>query len=215
MTCLPTHLHQGQKHGFRGASFQWRYKPIPVLSDRSILREIEAGNLIIDPLPTDEDFSASTVNVHLGDIVRTFKVSHEAVETIVDVTHRDIHTSFDTLFDTTSIPSRGYLLKPNEFLLSYTREHIKLPAYIAARLEGRSTIARYGVSVQNAPTVQPFWDGNLVLEIRNLGKTTIRLLKDMPIAQLIFEYIDTPPLRTTLDSVWQGQRPPNLSDITN
>jgi len=147
--------------------------------------------------------------------VRTFKVSHEALETIVDLTHPDIHTSFDKVFDTISIPSTGYLLKPNQFLLSYTKEHIKLPAYIAARLEGRSTIARYGVSIQNAPTVQPFWDGNLVLEICNLGKITIRLKKGMPIGQLIFEYIDSPPLKTTVDSVWQGQRLPNLPDGTD
>ena len=214
MTYLPPHLHQGQKHGFQGASLQRRCKPISVLSDASILREIKSGNLILNPEPTAEDFSASTVDVHLGDIVRTFKTSHGAVETIVDLTHPDIHTSFDTLFDTISIPSTGYLLKPNEFLLSYTRERIKLPAYIAARLEGRSTIARYGVSVQYAPTVQPFWDGNLVLEICNLGKTTIRLLKDMPIGQLIFEYIDSPPFKTTLDSAWQGQKAPNLPDMT-
>jgi len=149
--------------------------------------------------------------------VRTFKASHEAVEITVDLTHQNIHTSFDELFDTISIPNTGYLLKPNEFLLSYTRENIKLLAYIAARLEGRSTIARYGVSVQNAPTVQPFFDGNLVLEICNLGKTTIRLLRDMPIGQLIFEYIDSPPLKTTLDSAWQGQRtpPPNVPNMTN
>ena len=147
--------------------------------------------------------------------MRTFKASHEALEIIVDLTHPDIHTSFDKAFDTVSIPSTGYLLKPNQFLISYTKEHIKLPAYIAARLEGRSTIARYGVSIQNAPTVQPFWDGNLALEICNLGKVTILLKKGMPIGQLIFEYIDSPPLKTTLDSVWQGQRPPNLSNMTN
>ncbi len=194
---------------------QWRYKSISVLSDASILREIKTGNLIINPQPADKDFSASTVDVHLGDIVRTFKIGHDAVEIIIDLTHPDIHTSFDKVFDTISIPSKGHLLEPNQFLISYTKEHITLPAYIAARLEGRSTIARYGVSIQNAPTVQPFFHGHLALEICNLGKTTIRLLRGMPIGQLIFEYIDSPPLKTTLDSPWQGQMPPNSPDMTN
>lgn len=186
-----------------------------ILSDASILREIEAGHLIIIPQPSEKDYSPSSVDAHLGNIVRTFKSSHQAFERVVDLTDPEIHTSFDEVFNTITIPRRGYSLEPWQFLLSYTKEYIVLPAHIGARLEGRSTIARYGVSIHvNAPTVHPLFKGNLVLEICNIGQITCRLKKDMPIGQLIFEHIDSPPLKTTLDSAWQGQIAPDLPDIT-
>lgn len=187
-----------------------------ILSDASIIREIEAGNLKIDPQPSERDFSPSSVDVHLGDIVRVFKTGHPAIDRTVDLTHPDIHSSFNEVLETIKITSKGYAIQPQQFLLSYTKEYITLPAHIAARLEGRSTIARYGISVHiNAPTVHPFFEGNLVLEICNLGQIACSLKKGMPVGQLIFEYIDSPPLKTTLDTVWQGQRPPNLPDIKN
>lgn len=187
-----------------------------ILSDKSILQEIEKGNITIEPPPSEKDFSPSSVDVHLADIVLTFKSGHPAIDRIVDLTHPDIQSSFSEVFDTNSIPNVGYRLKPNQFLLSYTKEYIKLPAHIAARLEGRSTIARYGVSIHiTAPTVHPFWNGNLILEICNVGLITCLLKKGMAIGQLIFEFVDSPPLKTTLDSVWQGQKPPNLSDGRN
>jgi dCTP deaminase len=57
-----------------------------------------------------------------------------------------------------------------------------------AMVEGRSTYARVGLSMhQTAPWIQPGWNGQITLEIRNSGPLKIELtpLIDMP-CQLTF-----------------------------
>ncbi len=46
-------------------------------------------------------------------------------------------------------PKEGFDLEPHKFVLSYTREKIYLPnqSRIAARVEGKSSLARLGVGV--------------------------------------------------------------------
>jgi len=193
-----------------------------ILSDASIIREIESGNIIFDPPVSDSAFSPSSVDVHLGDIIQIFKKPHPAeVETLnqrkpigflidrtVDLTHPEIHSSFRELLETIDIPDGGYPLKSQQFVLSYTKEKITLPSHIAARLEGSSTHASFGISIHStAPTVHPTFTGVLVLEISNSGELPCLLKKGMAIGQLVFEYMDSPPIKT-LQSVWQGQRPP-------
>ena len=57
-----------------------------------------------------------------------------------------------------------------------------------ARVEGRSTYARVGLSMhQTAPWIQPGWSGPIILELMNNGPLTIKLTptKDRP-CQLTF-----------------------------
>lgn len=180
-----------------------------ILSDRSIIREIEIGNIIFDPPVTEMDFSPSSVDVHLGEIVQIFKKPHPAIPKYVDLSHPEIHSSFSELLETIDIPDAGYPLESQQFVLSYTKEKITLPSHICARLEGRSTNARFGISIHStAPTVHPTFTGVLVLEITNSGGLPCLLRKGMAIGQMIFEYVDSPPIKT-LRSAWQGQKPPN------
>lgn len=81
-----------------------------------------------------------------------------------------------------------YVLDPGEFILALTYEHIWMPRNLIAMVEGRSTYARVGLSMhQTAPWVQPGWDGQITLEIRNSGPFRIELtpIDDMP-CQLTF-----------------------------
>ena len=69
-----------------------------------------------------------------------------------------------------------------------------LPDHIAARIEGKSTLARFGLSVHvTAPTVIAGFEGNLYLEMNNIGPFPILLKKGMRIAQLILEQVGLPP----------------------
>ena len=103
-------------------------------------------------------------------------------------------------------------LKPKEFILGWTRERIKLPhrARIAARVEGKSSLARLGLGVHvTAPTIHagfgydandPAGKGNPIqLEIWNIGDFTIRLVPGLAICQLIFEEVHGTP-----DKGYQG-----------
>lgn len=59
---------------------------------------------------------------------------------------------------------------------------------LAARVEGKSSRARFGLLVHfTAPTIHAGWSGPITLEIMNLGPAPILLYPDLPICQLIVE----------------------------
>jgi len=97
---------------------------------------------------------------------------------------RDKYTRSKILTD------KGYVLSPNAFVLAWTREKIILPNHsrIAARVEGKSSLARLGLAVHvTAPTIHAGFEGPIQLELCNHGLFSIRLIPGMPICQLIFE----------------------------
>jgi dCTP deaminase len=82
------------------------------------------------------------------------------------------------------------ILQPREFILWMTHESIKVPTNMIARVEGRSTYARVGLSMhQTAPWIQPGWTGPIILEIYNSGPLDIKLtpLVDRPCQITFFE----------------------------
>jgi dCTP deaminase len=174
-----------------------------VLSDVDIKREITKGNIKIEPY--DPLFiQSSSLDVHLGKEISKIKPSHDALKIQIDLDHPKIATLFPVLFEQQAIPAEGYALQPQEFILSDVSEKISLGTKISARIEGRSTLARFGLTIHNtAPTVHSTYHGNLKLEICNHGPLPIILKKDMKIAQIIFEYLKTAS-EHPLESFWQG-----------
>src|SRR5947209_16899611 len=115
------------------------------------------------------------------------------------------------------MPADGFTLGKLQFVLGITLEYLELPidhpvnktkgTCLAARTEGRSSVARCGVLVHfTAPTAHPGFDGTLTLEIINLGPTQFILRPGMPIAQLIVEEVGGIPFENP--SVFKGQRTP-------
>ena len=67
-------------------------------------------------------------------------------------------------------------LDPDEFILAQTYERIWVPRNLIAMVEGRRSYARAGLSMhQTAPWIQPGWNGQITLEIRNSGPLQIEL----------------------------------------
>jgi deoxycytidine triphosphate deaminase len=90
----------------------------------------------------------------------------------------------------TTIPDEGYVLYRNKLILGFTKEYVdlRLDTKYAARVEGKSSLARLGLSVHiTAPTIHSGFDGCVRLEIVNHGPLPIRLRSGMSICQLIFE----------------------------
>ena len=106
-----------------------------------------------------------------------------------------------------TIPGGQYVeLAPGNLLLAETLESIYLPADLAARVEGRSTYARLGLTVhQTAPSVKPGWSGQLTLEIGNIGPYICRLYPGMRLCQLILERLSG-PLLSPDQSTWENLR---------
>jgi dCTP deaminase len=72
-------------------------------------------------------------------------------------------------------------------------EYIKLPPYICANLEGRSSFARLGIEIHmTAGFIDPGFEGVLTLEIYNAGPSTVKLYPGMRIGQLRFEKTEIP-----------------------
>jgi dCTP deaminase len=100
----------------------------------------------------------------------------------------------------------GFLIAPGQFYLGWTQERIQLPhrSRIAARVEGKSSLARLGLGVHvTAPTIHagfgfsdldPSFVGSPIqLEIWNTGPLPVILRPGLRICQLIFEWVDGTP----------------------
>jgi dCTP deaminase len=89
-----------------------------------------------------------------------------------------------------------WVLDRQQFALGITHERIELPrkSKIAARVEGRSTLARLGLVVHmTAPTIHCGFDGHIMLEMFNYGPYPLRLKPGFEICQLVLERVGTRP----------------------
>lgn len=149
-----------------------------VLSDQELWALIGSGRLVIDPPPQPNAVSPSTIDLTLAN---DFRVPHAdgaaAAEVVIDT--RESASAMKALFEfseeRTIVDGESFPIEPGAFVLAWTRERIGLPNFLAARVEGRSTLARLGLSVhQSAPIVHPTFDERLQLEMTNAGPYTLR-----------------------------------------
>jgi dCTP deaminase len=174
------------------------------LSDLEIRAEIGAERLIFDPPITDTTrIGSSSVDLLLHDELlilpndRVPGISIDPSDDGFDVMQiLTTHGKAETI--TTNSP---YIMAPNHLIIAKTLETITLPRHLSARIEGRSSLARLGLSVQvTAPTVMAGFQGRLFLEMNNIGPFLIQLKPSMTIAQLILEHVGLPALEP-----YQGQ----------
>jgi len=94
------------------------------------------------------------------------------------------------------IKANAIVLPPNEFVLATTKEWVEIPPNLCARVEGRSSIGRIGITVHiTAGFIDAGFKGNITLEIKNLSPNSIILYEDMRVAQLVFEELNGTPKR--------------------
>lgn len=109
-----------------------------------------------------------------------------------------------------------FVLFPGEFVLGSTEEIITLPADIAGRLEGRSSLGRLGLMVHStAGFIDPGFSGTITLELSNVATLPIRLWPGMRIGQLCLLGLTSAAQRPYGDSrngsKYQGQVGPTAS----
>lgn len=79
-------------------------------------------------------------------------------------------------------------LDPLKFILGVTRETICLPSHIAAKLDGKSSLARFGLLIHvTGGFVDPGFRGPLTLEIFNVFPVPILLRPGIPFCQIGFQ----------------------------
>ena len=167
-----------------------------VLSDIEIKAEMRAKRLAFDPsIPEDSNrIGSSSIDLLLHDDLIVLPQSQQEGVKIDPETIGDAMGVLRKFGDEVHLSQSLYELEPNRLAIGKTLEYIKLPSHLAARIEGKSTLARFGLSVHiTAPTVLAGFEGNLYLEINNIGPFAIQLRHKMEIAQLILEHVGLPP----------------------
>lgn len=182
-----------------------------ILSDREILAAVQRGDITITPLPEfrSKSWTSTALDLTLdAEIRRWSKIDRTDKFTPIKPILPEFNTDeLIARYTTCEDCSRNQVvIGRNELLLGWTIEKIKLPhtSKIAARVEGKSSLARVGLGVHvTAPTVHagfgfnpdhPRYAGSPIrLEIWNAGPLEIVLSKDMRICQLIFEEVHGTP----------------------
>jgi len=91
--------------------------------------------------------------------------------------------------------SKQITIKPHEFVLATIQETIELPNDITAFVEGRSSIGRMGLFIQNAGWVDPGFRGQITLELFNASPSVMKLPIGQRICQLVFSTVTAPAER--------------------
>jgi dCTP deaminase len=160
-----------------------------ILSDNDIKKKIETGEIKVNPMP-DLAVALSTVSLDLR-LGEDFMVYRRTARPYIDVKNM---MSFSELTETViKKPDEPFVIHPGEFVLGATLESVELPADLAGRLEGKSSLGRLGIVIHStAGKVDPGWKGRLVLEISNIGTMPIMLYPHMRVCQLLFEQLSSP-----------------------
>lgn len=94
--------------------------------------------------------------------------------------------SLDKEIEYQTVETDTYLLLPGQFVLATTEEWIELPDNLTAFVEGRSSLGRLGLFIQNAGWVDPGFKGRITLELFNANRFAIELKAGRRIGQLVF-----------------------------
>jgi deoxycytidine triphosphate deaminase len=87
-------------------------------------------------------------------------------------------------------------LKPGRILLGRTYEAFSIPPDCAGKLEGRSSFSRLGLAIHcTGDFINPGWRGHMPLQLLNFGRTTIKIVPHVPIAQLLLLKLNERPER--------------------
>ena len=95
------------------------------------------------------------------------------------------------------------LLRPGEAALAYTVEDFFMPYNVVAYVVDKSTWARKFMSAMNT-LIDPGFEGNLTLELVNLGPNIISIQAGDPICQIAFHWLDQHTDRP-YDGIYQHQ----------
>jgi dCTP deaminase len=141
-----------------------------ILTDQEILKEIENGNIVIEPY-NRSCLGTNSYDVHLGKYLAIYK------DEVLDARkHNEIN-----VFE---IPEEGYVLRPDTLYLGVTHEYTESHAHVPF-LEGKSSVGRLGIDIHaTAGKGDVGFCNTWTLEIS--VTQPVRIYHMMPIGQLIY-----------------------------
>jgi len=185
-----------------------------ILSDRDIIQALEDGRIKISPEPNfAEQLGSCSIDCHLGN---TFMVFEHSRFSYIDPRHpQSIGEAMRTIVVEDDDP---FIMQAGDFALASTRESLELPDDLLGRLEGRSSIARLGITVHSTAAVfEPGWVGTATMELSNLGRMAVALYPGMRICSFTFEQLSSSvltPYHKKLNNKYAGQITPRASGLS-
>ena len=185
-----------------------------ILSDQEIKKYLNSGKIIIDPLKDSEkQIQPSSVDMRIGSEFKTFKVVQKPYIDPKD--EEDINSYMESVHID---DGESFIIHPNEFALATTYETVKVPNNLVARVEGRSSMGRLGITMHvTAGFIDPGFHGKITLEISNIGKMPVALYPGQRVCQIVFETMTSeakkPYGHPERDSKYMHQKRPESSRI--
>jgi dCTP deaminase len=185
-----------------------------ILSDKDIKEHLKSGKIVINPILNPEvQIQPSSVDLRIGKEFKGFKIIRKPCIDPMD--QSDLESYMESFFLDEGEP---FIIHPGEFALATTYETIKLPHDLVARVEGRSSMGRLGVTMHvTAGYIDPGFQGKITLEISNIGKMPVALYSGQRVCQIVFETMTSPSERPyghpERDSKYMGQKSPVTSKI--
>ncbi len=155
-----------------------------MLSSEDIKAAIDQGTLAVNPL-FEGAIRPAGLRLHLGALLLRPKPGM-----VVDVLRNEL-PEYEEIHLT---PDTPYTLEPGGFILGATYEKVSVGERLGFLIEGRSTLARLGLTVvQTAMLVYPGHRARAVtLELANNGPNGIRLYPRMKIARAVLFDLKSP-----------------------
>lgn len=165
-----------------------------VLCYDSLLRLKKEGYGVIDA--PDEAYQSASIDVTLGNSFK-IPIMPKNIYFAFPCTGDEFTKNNQLIYQTLTPIKRGdedrdyCKIEPHGFVLATTNETVKLHRGIGAWIEGRSSIGRSGVFIQNAGWINPGFEGQITLELYNANHFPIYIYSGMGIGQIIIEQLDS------------------------
>lgn len=163
-----------------------------ILSDQTLMKMLDEHTLVVTPIEIGQIQPAS-IDIRIGN---TYSIVEDSPSGIINL---------DDEITYKRITADKYILLPGQFVLATTMEFVELPDNLTAFVEGRSSLGRMGLFIQNAGWVDPGFKGEITLELFNANRCAIELHAGRRIGQLVFAQLDDNALHPYRGK-YQGQR---------
>jgi dCTP deaminase len=163
-----------------------------ILSDRTLLKMLNDRTLVVEPVEA-EQIQPASIDIRIGN---TYSIVEDSPTGIINL---------DDKIKYKQIKADKYILLPGQFVLATTLEYFELPDNLTAFVEGRSSLGRMGLFIQNAGWVDPGFKGEITLELFNANRCAIELTAGRRVGQLVFAKLDENALNP-YEGKYQGQR---------
>lgn len=162
-----------------------------IISDQTLRELIDEGTIVCAPID-EKSIQPASIDCRLGNHFLVLEENQMDIINLDDeIKYREITS------DTITIP-------PKSFLLATTQEYLEIPDNIVAFVEGRSSIGRIGLFIQNAGLIDPGFKGRITLELYNASSLPIKLQAGKRMCQIVFSYLDKAAAKP-YNGKYQGQ----------